>query len=244
MFRVFTTSLLKTGVAAVDSVSFVTETVVITTLSTDGGCESRKLGPPYYFLNEGILHMTWEIILNILSRLPAESVLIFQSMCKTWYGMEHDLSFPNLQLSRTNRQQLQLMILSAAQRSIFWINILSWRVKEMPFNLMESPKLKFTGSCDGLKCVAESIELDPVYVCNPVTREFIPLPKSGVPETIWYQHIEIGFDPSSERYKVIRTYIGDLEEVNITFEILTPRESSWRKLRFPRNFALYGSRHF
>ncbi|XP_026417037.1 F-box protein At3g07870-like [Papaver somniferum] len=65
------------------------------------------------------------------------------------------------------------------------------------------------GSCNGLICLSACSNNDPIYICNPMTREFVCLPKLTKkfrPRD--YVVSGFGFDPCANEYKVVRIYFG------------------------------------
>ncbi|OVA19375.1 F-box domain [Macleaya cordata] len=64
------------------------------------------------------------------------------------------------------------------------------------------------GSCNGLICfsVHQYPIFDPIYICNPITREYVLLPTLEKGCEHWKCHMVsgFGFEPSSNEYKVVR----------------------------------------
>ena len=62
-------------------------------------------------------------------------------------------------------------------------------------------------SCNGLLCLSEPSRNDPFAVCNPITGEFVGLPRTC---HSWNENALIdcglGFSPRTNRYKVIRIF--------------------------------------
>ncbi|OVA10406.1 F-box domain [Macleaya cordata] len=70
------------------------------------------------------------------------------------------------------------------------------------------------GSCNGLICLSvrhHDID-DPVYICNPITREYVYLPRLA--KRIFQDCMVSGFGyhPSSNQYKVVRVYYDPLND--------------------------------
>lgn len=69
-------------------------------------------------------------------------------------------------------------------------------------------KYKIVNSCNGLLCLSEPSRNEPVAVCNPLTGEFINLPKSTCDDEDVKSATDcgLGFSPKSNQYKVIRVF--------------------------------------
>ncbi|OVA09219.1 F-box domain [Macleaya cordata] len=86
------------------------------------------------------------------------------------------------------------------------------RVNLPPINCFNA----IVGSCNGLICfpispnIKNSIIHDPVYICNPITREYVNLPKFVIKNE--YANVRIvcgfGYVPSTNEYKVVRIFYG------------------------------------
>ncbi|GMN54849.1 hypothetical protein TIFTF001_023973 [Ficus carica] len=68
-------------------------------------------------------------------------------------------------------------------------------------------KCNVVNSCNGLLCLSEPSRNDPFAVCNPITGEFVGLPRTC---HIWNEDTFIdcglGFSPRTNQYKVIRIF--------------------------------------
>ncbi|GAU35596.1 hypothetical protein TSUD_295320 [Trifolium subterraneum] len=90
-------------------------------------------------------------------------------------------------------------------------------------------KFDVANSCNGFVCLCDPINKDPLLVCNPVTGEFIRLPKVPTSSKITQRAVcsGIGLQPKTNKYKVVR--IGDFNEIKATFiEINVVGTPTWR----------------
>ncbi|KAK9278566.1 hypothetical protein L1049_028138 [Liquidambar formosana] len=183
-----------------------------------------------------------DIILDILSRLPVESIMRCGSVCKTWYAFTQDPHFIKLQLSRTNNQPARLILQPSGMDTDYYLNGLvlldseECKARKVAIQEMNCTAHHIMCCCNGLVCIAAENMLNPVFICNPITEECVTLPpsKSKI-EDILSHNVALGFDSSSGKYKVVRAY-KFLNKHEVTrFEIITLGENKWRKLIFPRS---------
>ncbi|OVA16495.1 F-box domain [Macleaya cordata] len=198
-------------------------------------------GPPPLPRND-LLHLPQEIMLNILSRLPVESVLKCRLVCKTWSSLPllHDNTyFADMHLRR-QQQQLQLrrpfqhdyvyhhqhnnsnadtnklsFVFMGCKKSLYYVEYdendeQSYRTHRKINLPLPNDKLSLVGSCNGLICLSVELKTfyDPVYIYNPITREFVHLPRvimNNKHESVKIAH-GFGYHPSTHEYKVVRVY--------------------------------------
>uniref|UniRef100_A0A2N9ITQ9 F-box domain-containing protein n=1 Tax=Fagus sylvatica TaxID=28930 RepID=A0A2N9ITQ9_FAGSY len=166
-------------------------------------------------VQKGSFYLPPEIICEILSRLPVESILRCRSVCKEWCRLTRDPQFINLQLNRVNNQLPRVILKSHYKvdlQSLLLLDTEGCNIRKIPFKKMQlpsSPKfrmsdLRLMSSCDGLLCIAVDYRIHPVIILNPITRDSVIL-------------------PSQKR----RMYVGS------SFEMITVGENSWRTLSAP-----------
>ncbi|OVA03516.1 F-box domain [Macleaya cordata] len=202
-----------------------------------------------------------EIMLNILSRLPVESVLECRLVCKTWSNLpllDDNTYFADMHLRRHHRglllphhdQQQHLdhhhdhddeyqyhhhnHSNSAATASSNKMSFLFQHYKFYYVEYDENDEQSFqklgrriklpsprnfgtpVGSCNGLICLSKRYSKstffvdDPVYICNPITREYVTLPRCCVMSHGNYRNVRLvhgfGYHPFTNEYKVVRIY--------------------------------------
>ncbi|KAJ4826876.1 hypothetical protein Tsubulata_032456 [Turnera subulata] len=202
-----------------------------------------------------VQNLPQEIVEEILSRLPIESIMTCRRVCKSWCKAIKDPSFVNLQLKRSRDQPPSYVLQDTGRRFIRrWsqsggkLFFLGTTEGEKAKELCNIPLLggsvtrRSISSCNGLLCIAPTDEDDesetpPIVVCNPITKEHTVLPK---PEDIgqygFENQVGIGFDPSTNKYKVARIYYLAMNdnESHCFCEIITLGEkNSWRKIDLP-----------
>lgn len=158
-----------------------------------------------------------EIILDILSRLPTESVFECKLVSKLWRDLLQHPSFPRLHcnhLDSAHDSDGKLSFIFYTEGSdeepfhyteyVEKLNRFS-RIKMINFR----PPFKesyILGSCNGLICfntrLDNSFYLQPAYICNPITREYIVIPNIERKRFL----SGFGYIPSTKEYKVVRIY--------------------------------------
>ncbi|XP_065872135.1 putative F-box protein At3g16210 [Euphorbia lathyris] len=99
---------------------------------------------------------------------------------------------------------------------------------------MKNHKYKIVNSCNGLLCLSNPSDNDPVIVCNPVTGEFINLPEvRTVKDLNMPVECGFGFSPVTKQYKVIRTFTRRTENEKVMVaEVHVLGTETWKDLRF------------
>ncbi|PSR96590.1 F-box protein [Actinidia chinensis var. chinensis] len=189
--------------------------------------------------SKGTVDLPMEIISEILCRLPIESILTCQFVCKTWYGVTRDPCFVN---KHSHFQPTQLILkpwpcedISDASSHLVLVDIEEHKARRIPIekSLLGLDIMCF---CNGLFCLALGSKADPVVIYNPITRENVFLPSSGSKFDYHSHKVGLGFDLSSGKYKVVRAcrFVG-ANGKTVRFEIISLGDSSWRGLSVPQS---------
>ncbi|KAJ4841022.1 hypothetical protein Tsubulata_044438 [Turnera subulata] len=177
------------------------------------------------------------ILEDILSRLPALSILTCRRVCKTWCKVTKDQSFVNLQLKRSSDQPPSYVLHSKFLCELFFVGTEDTKARELCKNTLRIFRfMRIMSSCNGLLCIAPDI-LDgyPTVVSNPITEEHIVLPEADDGRYGFANQVGLGFDPITNKYKVASIF-NVLENGNkkrCLCEIITLGENSWRKIDLP-----------
>ncbi|XVF38114.1 hypothetical protein REPUB_Repub20aG0070600 [Reevesia pubescens] len=192
-----------------------------------------------------------EIIVEILSNLPVESLLRFRCVCKSWKSLTIDPFFikkhlKNVQndpkftkkrvLLNTGNDQSQIRLKSCSLNSIYEDPIVNSTEIEFP-----SKKASYfnwiVGSCNGLICIA--IRQDTVFLLNPTLRLSKRLPDLGFKKRRGcYTVFGFGFDASVDDYKVVRVFCYQSKGFEGVYEsivrVYSLRTNYWRRIQdFP-----------
>ena len=189
-----------------------------------------------------------DIICDILLRLPVKSIITCKCICKKWKNLVSDSYFVDLHMSRSPECLLIYQCNFISEDSHPGILTLveiedeldHTRLLRDPFiginmaDLFPGSLIFLVGSVNGLVCLWEFLwgERDKTHICNPVTREYITLPKHQfISKNYW--HPRYGFRISVHgEYKVIRI----LGYRDTKIEVHTLGTDQWRSIEVPKYF--------
>ncbi|XP_020961176.1 F-box protein At5g65850-like [Arachis ipaensis] len=177
-----------------------------------------------------------DVITDIFVRLPIKSVLICRCVCKHWNTLNNPLCCSVFEVLDPNgsssikldpKFEIPLPSPKSIQGRRVYVNVFS---------------------CNGLFYLSCSMDRDISLVCNPITGEFIRLPKQP-PILKHYEQISrgFGFHPKTNQYKVMRIYISKHDH-RMVVEMHTVGASTWINIEvdYPKNLihVLYHSAYF
>ncbi|XP_026453048.1 F-box protein At3g07870-like [Papaver somniferum] len=178
-----------------------------------------------------------EIKLDILSRLPTESVLECKLVCKPWRNLVCHSSFSQQHLDHLlhNDSGKSINVIFNADKprinssECYWFSYNEENLSPSIRRIDLTPELRsysIVGSCNGLICLNhESL----IVICNPITKEYVTLPKLEKENvTGWKQCLLTGFGyhPVTNEYKVISINLPNSAEV----EVYTLGSDGWRNV--------------
>lgn len=201
----------------------------------------------------GTRHLPEDLLVEVLLRLPVESLVRFKCVCKHWYALITSPSFVEMHFQHEhNHARLLICNLTISDKSKFIASSL------LPAEIAQgvSPEQKIVhqlqrvtdfmsiaGPVDGLFLVEkaafyndDNVRLD---LWNPATREFWPLPPVSFEPQPFNDQVDqfaLGFDPLTRDYKVlwIRTFWDDWGlgvSPNCFVNVYSLRNNSWKNLR-------------
>ncbi|XP_058224689.1 putative F-box protein At3g10240 [Rhododendron vialii] len=145
-----------------------------------------------------------DVLIDILSRLPAKSLVRFKSVSKHWYSLLLNPNF--ISLHRTRAPLCYCASRIVGNYPYRWqMHLLPDRTSIRDLDLsFTGPHLAdsslYRGSCDGLMCLSEKSN---IVICNPATRECRPLPQP--PYRTWHtRYVGFAYDSKTSDYKVVR----------------------------------------
>ena len=199
-------------------------------------------------------HLPEEVMIEILSRLPPESLLRFKTVRKSWYALINDPKFATIHFSNSHHQQKHILVKHLVTKNSGKMDyIFSFLKFPLPFNgsvpvydvdLPSDESFRYSeirGHSHGLVCLTD-LRRD-IFLCNPATREFRKLPPSilllteppdvfeGIDSST--NAIEFGYDSKSMDFKVVR--VVDFIQPPLIFhptriEIYDLSKDRWREI--------------
>ncbi|XP_062027456.1 F-box/kelch-repeat protein At3g23880-like [Rosa rugosa] len=190
------------------------------------------------------------VIVEILSRLPAKSLLRFRCVCKAWRALISDPYFIRKHLSRINTKSstsYSLLLKEQIFRSAEYEEILKSLSHDgpLPSRRLDFPVLdrlvcisniRIVGSCNGLICLVVDINAEnflTFMLWNPCTGECQVLPQPPVHASRG-RFFGFGYDSITDDYKVIlgsyKPGYSSVENVEFVVAVFMLKRGSWRKL--------------
>ncbi|XP_077252506.1 F-box protein At5g49610-like [Tasmannia lanceolata] len=178
-----------------------------------------------------------DMLMEIFSRLPAKSLFRFKCVSKAWCNLISNDSFQK-------RLLLTMSGLCFRTRVIIYPNpmiqqkepifshgkardgsILKLSLSFLPFH----PNFRIIDCCNGLiLCICGGPKGVTYYICNPVTKEWVALPKPH--KRLFLDRASLAYDPSvSPHYKVVCLTVPINLQVNnyISLEIFYSDSGKW-----------------
>ncbi|KAM7497944.1 hypothetical protein LguiA_022358 [Lonicera macranthoides] len=189
-----------------------------------------------------------ELLIDILNRLPFQTLIRCTSVCKRWYSLITSPFFINTHLNRTTDTQL-FMVRHCTdvnerqfkeQYSVHTDNnetFIEFAQLDFPFTSRRNSYFNIVATCNGLVCLCyyEGANADIIILWNPSLRKSVILPKPTIVyewHALLWHSIGFGFDPVATDYKVVRLahlYIDGLL-VLPTVELFELSTASWRNI--------------
>ncbi|GMY23247.1 F-box/kelch-repeat protein At3g06240-like [Fagus crenata] len=193
-------------------------------------------------------HVPYDIVLNILTRLPVKSVIRFRCVCKSWYSSITCPNFISTHLNNNNKDHNYLIHMPFFARPM--LNSPPTRpfctlTCDRAFDTISKFEIPFTlpcgtaivvGSCNGVLCLVEyenhhtnDTYTSVMYLWNPSIRKFKRLPDYCVSK-LHLIRLGFAFHFDDNDYKVVKISpsVPPLE-----VEVYTLSSDSWRKVGVP-----------
>ncbi|XP_059290337.1 F-box protein At2g15640-like [Lycium ferocissimum] len=191
-------------------------------------------------------HCSEDIVLEILTRLPAKSLMRFKCISKAWNTL---IGHPNFAKLHKARSQARLLFELEVEPHFWKFRPHYKKYPTRKRRRLEGCSLELTGPyhyfnydemsicsnhCNGLVCLY-SFKDTQAYLYNVATGEIKALPFSVNPEK--YPEFFLGFDMVTEKYKLLHVFVKRNKGIpRIKSRILTLGINSWRKIIMPPNF--------
>ncbi|XP_076891845.1 F-box/kelch-repeat protein At3g06240-like isoform X2 [Bidens hawaiensis] len=188
-----------------------------------------------------------DIAVEILLRLPVESVLRCKSISKSWYSLISDPQFvkSHLAISTTNNVHHRLIFSTANRKKLETCN-LDDVLYDNSINAVEldhpsehpSKDVWIVGSCNGLVFIAMYKAL---FIWNPSTRRSNRLPPSGCCKMQLGLYVVYGFgyQESTDDYKLVELY-GEIKDRETLVSIYSLKSGKWKEIGvYPHVFSFF-----
>lgn len=194
------------------------------------------------------MDLPMEVVVEIMSLLPAESLVRLKCVCRLWYSIINDRVFVAKHLHNANKISSAKSLFSIGYseelhepvRSFITIrdddrigyHIDSVFEDSMSVLLQQHADEYHIGSqCNGIFCLYGEENYN-VMLCNPVTKEFKLLPDSCFRVKMHVLMLGFGFDPSVDCYKVVRAVLLSSQgDYLLRAETYTLGSSTWREIK-------------
>ncbi|KAK6138796.1 hypothetical protein DH2020_027460 [Rehmannia glutinosa] len=181
-----------------------------------------------------------DVIIEILSRLPVQSILKFRCVCKSWLSSISSQKFVKTHLKNSKKdsdfRQHRIMLNCRGNfkqfsvRSLLYEPIIdTFDTNDVAYNPTKSVNW-VVGSCDGLICVATNKK--DLILWNPSTRIFKRLPDFGVEiNQSGYFAYGLGFDKSSDDYKIVGFFNNSWFLFEVTVKVYSLKSDQWKTIK-------------
>lgn len=179
-----------------------------------------------------------EITIDILLRLPIESILSCKCVCKPWVHLVESPEFAELHLSKS---VLGLAVFQGAGRSkpyriLEFVDELGPKNSAHYYNVV----LRFNfphhahihSSVNGLLFMYDQDFWRPqnLFICSPITRDYLKLPPAR-PDSLFYHHTcGFGVSKMTGQYKLVMIFRDCIEFAPPECEVYTLGTGSWRSI--------------
>lgn len=140
------------------------------------------------------LNLPRDIILDILLRVPAKSLIQIKYVCKLWFNLISDRGFAHAHIKRHQDPHIIIDFLCPSPFVDDYYSVKSQDVKDMEvgaFKIYLQLQEWFKGgillkaSCDGLLLLQSKPNANQLYVCNPITQNCKKLPRLDIEYRVW-----------------------------------------------------------
>ncbi|XP_016648042.1 PREDICTED: F-box/kelch-repeat protein At3g06240-like isoform X2 [Prunus mume] len=189
-----------------------------------------------------------EILINILVRLPAKSLVRFLCTCKSWSDLIGSSSFVSTHLNRNVTKRAHVYPLCLHHPNFdcqngdddpFVKEELQWSLfstetfeqfSKLSHPLGSTKHYVIYGSSNGLVCISDEIlNFDsPIHIWNPLVRKLRTLPVSTNIIKFGYVALQFGFHPGVNDYKAVRMMRTNKNALAV--EVYSLRTDSWKMI--------------
>ncbi|MCH85128.1 F-box/kelch-repeat protein [Trifolium medium] len=181
--------------------------------------------------------LPFDLIPEILCRLPVKFLLQFRCICKLWKSLISDSKFTNKHLTLSTTRTLHCISYSHNVNVLLNSYSLDSTFTSITQTQFPSPdtNVSFVGSCNGILClVIHGVDLVLLKLWNPSIRKFkeLHLPPISDPQKFPFMY-GFRYDPISDNYKVVVVFCDDVSSES-EVKVHTLGTDSWKSVpEFP-----------
>ncbi|XP_062014456.1 F-box/kelch-repeat protein At3g23880-like [Rosa rugosa] len=184
-------------------------------------------------------HIPFEVITEILAKLPVKSLLKFRVVCKSWCSLISTSQFVKKHLSSNTSTPKKVIQLSRDVLTFYSLHDSKLVQETIEFRIEwhALSSFRIMGYCNGLVCI-EACRENRIFLWNPSTRDSKILP-CGVVDNSYFCWCGFGYDYNSDDYKVLtvdrlKKPIDNYQDSSRNSMMYTLRTNSWRRIQdFP-----------
>nr|ACJ09221.1 S-haplotype-specific F-box protein [Prunus dulcis] len=189
-----------------------------------------------------------EILINILAKLPAKSLVRFLCTCKSWSDLIGSSSFVSTNLHRNVTKHAQVYLLCLhhpdferlvnpddpyVKKEFQWSLFSSETFEEcykLSHPLGSTEHYGIYGSSNGLVCISDEIlnSDSPIHIWNPSVRKFRTPPVTNINIKFSCFALQFGFHPGVNDYKAVR--MMRTNKGALAVEVYSLRTDSWKMI--------------
>ncbi|XP_045791127.1 F-box/kelch-repeat protein At3g23880-like [Trifolium pratense] len=182
-----------------------------------------------------MLYLPFELIIEILLRLPVKSLLRFKSVCKSWFSLISKPNFANshFQITVATRTSRILTLTQTPPRKFQSIDFeINSDSVSLNHNFLPPPYTycQIKGSCRGFICLYSFRD---IWIWNPSNRfhKQIPLSRFGsVLHNFTYHLYGFGYDQSRDDYVVVLLTCYLITNFSCVLEFFSLRDNTWNEI--------------
>ncbi|OMP07502.1 hypothetical protein COLO4_07287 [Corchorus olitorius] len=189
-----------------------------------------------------------EVIFQILSHLPVETLIKCTLVCKEWYALITSSSFINAHLATTlakpliSQPILTRRFTDSPNKEHYFLHLnhksmdTCQAIKKSPLKPIENLYPRIVGTVNGLICLSDDLfgYTNRILLWNPLVRRSMELPMPNVTYKDFGPYsfiLGFGFDAKKNDYKVVRLLYPQSEEGNPPkVEVFSVMEKKWRMI--------------
>ncbi|KDP32917.1 hypothetical protein JCGZ_13698 [Jatropha curcas] len=193
-------------------------------------------------------NLPWDMLAEILCRLPAKKLLCFRCVSKLWRALIDGPNFINLHLkhSLATSSNLHIIVKNSELCSVDFDLLDNLKQLEHPL-MCYNHSIKILGSCNGLLCICNVV--DDIALWNPSIRKYHVLPYLSIELNRYFGTCScrvcvfgLGYDQNKDDFKVVRIaqFTGvDKKSIESEVKVYSLRRNSWRRIGDMPYFVLY-----